>query len=564
MLALGCAATLGACVLLSQPFAEIGIEDDWSYVRSAQVLAATGHVVYNGWATAMLGWQLWLGALAIKLFGAAFLPARCAVLLVAMAAAFLLHRLLMRVGVTAFNATVGTLMLMASPLALPLEITFHTDIPGLFCILAAMYGCVRAIDAASESRAIAWLLLATIAGDLGGTARQIAWLAALVLVPTAVWMLRRSRRIVLAGGLLWLCTLAFVFAGMHWFAQQPYAVPEKILSGSLTVPVAQHAARSVLLAIFGTPLFLLPALLAFVPRFPYRNARAWLWSGAALALTGLLYWTKYRKHLLDLWLQPLTGNIVSPRGLVDASAMLASRPLVLHLPSRSVLTIVCAIGVAALIGCTLESSATARLQHHKRLLFLFGPFFAAYCILLLPRAASLYIVDRYLLPLLVLLGMALLLCFQGAERRRLPSISVAATLLFMGSGVAGLHDLFAMERARLQAIAAVRQLGVPREHIAGGFEYDAWTQIQAMGYLTDPRIVKPAGIRLYHPQWITACQNDTSYLTPAVQPIYLLSFDPTFCRDSSNLPPVTFRTWLPPFSTTIYILKADAPLDPYR
>ena len=56
--ALFCALAVLLCELVSRPYAEMGISDDWSYIRTAQVLAATGHIAYNGWGAPMLGWQL--------------------------------------------------------------------------------------------------------------------------------------------------------------------------------------------------------------------------------------------------------------------------------------------------------------------------------------------------------------------------------------------------------------------------------------------------------------------------------------------------------------------------
>ena len=49
-----------------RPYAEMGIRDDWPYILMAQKLASTGHIVFNGWSAAMLGWQLYLGAGFIK------------------------------------------------------------------------------------------------------------------------------------------------------------------------------------------------------------------------------------------------------------------------------------------------------------------------------------------------------------------------------------------------------------------------------------------------------------------------------------------------------------------
>ena len=49
-----CAAVLLGCILVSHPVVEAGVGDDWVYIWSARVLADTGHVVYAGWATAMV------------------------------------------------------------------------------------------------------------------------------------------------------------------------------------------------------------------------------------------------------------------------------------------------------------------------------------------------------------------------------------------------------------------------------------------------------------------------------------------------------------------------------
>ena len=92
--------------------------DDWSYVRSVRVLAQTGHIVYNGWATAILGWQLFLGALFVKLFGPSFTAIRASTLFISLLTAFLTHRVLVRAGANSRNATVGTLALVLGPLFL--------------------------------------------------------------------------------------------------------------------------------------------------------------------------------------------------------------------------------------------------------------------------------------------------------------------------------------------------------------------------------------------------------------------------------------------------------------
>jgi hypothetical protein len=96
----------------------MGFVDDGPYILMAHILAVTGHIAYNGWATAIVGWQLYLGAVFIKLFGFSFTAVRCCTRLVTMSLAFVLQRTLVRCNITEGNATLGTLALVISPLYL--------------------------------------------------------------------------------------------------------------------------------------------------------------------------------------------------------------------------------------------------------------------------------------------------------------------------------------------------------------------------------------------------------------------------------------------------------------
>src|SRR5580698_10908144 len=160
--ALLCPLMLILCYWIVRPYAEMGIEDDWSYVKSSQVLAQTGHIVYNGWATAMLGWQLYCGALLIKLFGFSFTAVRLSTLIEAMATAFLLERTMVCAGINEWNATLATLTFVLSPLYLPLTFTFMTDVSGVLCIVLCLYMCLRALQSESQISTIVWISLAAL------------------------------------------------------------------------------------------------------------------------------------------------------------------------------------------------------------------------------------------------------------------------------------------------------------------------------------------------------------------------------------------------------------------
>ena len=50
-----CTGLFLLCVLLVRPFLESGLTDDWSTFHTAQLLAQTGHIYYNGWEAAIVG-----------------------------------------------------------------------------------------------------------------------------------------------------------------------------------------------------------------------------------------------------------------------------------------------------------------------------------------------------------------------------------------------------------------------------------------------------------------------------------------------------------------------------
>ena len=223
--ALLCAFAVLLCELISRPYTTMGVGDDGPYIRMAQTLATTGHVVYNAWASPMLTAQLYLGAAFIKLFGFSFTAVRFSTVVVAMLLAFVLQRALVLAGITEHNATLGTLALVLSPLYLMMSITFMTDIHGLFAVVLCLYGCLAALRAPNPRKAIVWLNFAVVANVLCGTSRQIAWLGTLVMFPSTLWLLRAKyrdqRHIWIAGSAITLAGFITIFACMQWLKQQP-------------------------------------------------------------------------------------------------------------------------------------------------------------------------------------------------------------------------------------------------------------------------------------------------------------------------------------------------------
>jgi hypothetical protein len=561
--ALLCVLALLFCALATQPIAEIGIDDDWSYVKSARVLAQTGHIVYYGWATPMLGWQLFLGALFVRLFGPSFTAIRASTLLIALVTAFLTQRIMVRAGVSSRNATIGTLAFVLSPLFLPLALSFMTDIGGLFCIALCLYACLCALQAHTDRAILAWLAFAALSNDLGGTIRQIAWLGVLVMVPCTVWLLRHRPRVVFSGVVLYIISLGFVLGSLHWFQQQPYSLPEPLIVEHVDGRHLIYLAVRFLSFFFRFALFLLPILLAFVRGISFRNGRAgaYLIFGLLLCAAICLFPALHHPDSFRYILAPYNGNYVTPYGLADTTPIKGTRPIVLTPELRIVFTIAVLLALLCFLNFLLTNVRLTRFAGKapriswNSLLILLVPFTLVYLSLLLPRSINGDLFDRYLLPLLLIGFIFLLRLFQDCVRPSLPLASYALVLLYAFYAVAGTHDAFSMYRARQAAFAELRGLGVPATSIDGGFEQNGMTQIERFGYINEPRIRVPTTIYIAQSSpFPKDCEPQMVYLTPAIVPGYALSFDPQACGGPSRFDPVTYRAWLGAHAVTLYVV----------
>jgi len=125
--------------------------------------------------------------------------------------------------------------------------------------------------------------------------------------------------------------------------------------------------------------------------------------------------------------------------------------------------------------------------------------------------------------------------------------------LFALYGVATTHDLFAADRARLEAAANLEHAGIPRNEITAGFEYDGETQVDTMGYVNNRWIDNPAGA--YRPLTCTGPESVRLWfltMMPAVHARYfeVLSRSPEL--EDGPAAPVGYITWLPPARRQVF------------
>ncbi len=529
----------------------MGFDDDFSYIWTARVMANTGRIVYNGWATAMLGWQIYWGALFIKLFGFSFAAMRASILFVAMATAALLQRLLVRLGINEWNSILATLTMVTSPIFLPFALSFMSDVPGLFSIVVCLYGCVRSVQAKSDKSAIAWLIFAASTNMISGTVRQIAWLGVIVMVPSTAWAIRQRKGVLATGLILWVASLVFIAGCMHWFKNQPYSLSEPLIAG-LNIFTYKY---------LGFLLFSLPLLMAYLIRSPFKEKWMRVQGGAALIATVALAAAVVvsTHHMPKNLMAPFSDEGVSVKG-IDTHAIAGVRPDVFPFSLRVLLTLLIVGASLAFLICVINQSRlpdkdgpaiNARISSQV-LWTILGPFSMAYIALLVTRGI---LYDRYFFPLLLVFIICLVRFYQSKIAFNLPLSSAALVIVFAVFSVLTVHDCFAAGRARLAAAAELRAAGISRGEIRGGFEYDGWTQLEAYGYINDPRLRLPVGAFHKFPQgWWPAGVVWFDPIMPAVQPKYQLSYSllPGFveCR----FPAAEYETWLPYRRQKILIL----------
>jgi hypothetical protein len=176
--------------------------------------------------------------------------------------------------------------------------------------------------------------------------------------------------------------------------------------------------------------------------------------------------------------------------------------------------------------------------------------------LLLPRVArSGALLDRYLLFVLAMCLLGLLRGYQTMIGARLPAFCLVLILGLGSLDVVAAHDAFAEARGRLAAVDQLMSDGIPATQIDGGAEFNSATEVEQTGYLHDPNLRVPAGLAKTRVTVDTPCHPYTEYLFPSLHARYGLSYEPNLCGGSAGLAPMTYKTWLPPYTVYIYTVR---------
>jgi hypothetical protein len=556
--------------LLTRPFVESGLIDDFSYVKSAFVFADTHRLVYNGWATATIGWQIAWGGIFAHLFGHTYTAVRIANFVTSFATVWIAQAALRRSGLSRRNAAIGALALALCPLFLPMSVSFMSDISGLFSILVCYYCCLRALQSEEDRHVLAWLVAASLLSIVGSTARQIAWMSPLVMAPSAAWLLRRRRGVLPVATVLWLLSAVVMLGSMRWFAHQPLSVPEGVIQGAINAKSFRELLGNITAAIVCLLFMLVPLLAAWTAK-RLRTVQVGIVAVGTLIVAFLVRFLT--AHGMEKGWAPWTGDILDKIGMLGYrnAWTLGIEPSPFALWARVLLSLVVIAFTLwftfAIIDNFRKGSEQNEVITWRSLLIFTLPFLATYFLLLCPRAMWGIVIDRYLLPPIAFGILFLLRMSQERIGPRLPVVSYVLLGLYALFAIAGTHDWIAMHRARVEAVQRLQSQGADRLQIEAGYQIDGMAQIDRAGAVIDPRVHYPAGMDT-HPWSLSdlthGCREILNPHTPALRPHYFLSASETepsltpgeaACLVPSSEQPQVYTTWLPPFHRRVYILQ---------
>jgi hypothetical protein len=543
---LGCVLVVLVCIFVAHPVFEAAYSDDYSYIYTAKRAAETGHLIYNGWATASLGILVYIGALFIHVFGFSFTATRAVCWVLSLANVALMHRLFLRVARRNLNAVLAALTISLAPITFSTSLVFFTDLPAMFAFAVTLYCCVRAMQAQANTSRKRWLILAAVLSLVLGSVRQTAWGAALAVVPMVGWRLRGHPGVLRLAAILEVISICVVGAALIWLRHAPYMVHEALFL---------HASKGKLLLLPFLPVVLVLELLPLLVGLfclPALRTKRTIFTAAGVA-AAFIPWIAYSHNsaptfLMDYtYLQfPTTHTRLMGGVLIVIAAFLAAF-------------------VARAAASTFHEDQHATTDRNicfRDLVLITLPYFLISMLLIETRLG---VWPRYVMglePMGAVWLLALYAKHSRGDRFKMPAIITAA--ICCGFAVALAHDSLSIPLQTLKLEQWAQANGLPREQIEAGMEADGWFEVSNGHTIHDPRILFPMGANVQ--KQLTAEQRAchrfwlSNFLD--IHPVYVVSDGPSRCFDPTPLYAETQHFWMRPPATLYlyrYVLSQQMP-----
>jgi hypothetical protein len=471
--------------LVVPTLANVAVTDDWVYFRSVETLLVEHRLSVHQMSSAALVFQTVWGAAFAALFGLSFGALRVSTLTMVGLGGLGFYGLCRELNVSRAWSALGMAACLFHPLFLSLAFTFMTD--PHFAALSAIATWLYVRGLRGNQVQAGWIWAAAVVAACATLVRQQG-----VLLPISVaaaWLIGGSCRFTKQRliGLFEMCVIPLGAAVAYsvWLRDvngTPWALRlfwSDIAQAGWFGLLALAPRLAVIEAVY-IGLFVLPLVVAAAPRVARFGSglRGW----PALAAVG---WAAVvGPGALAFWFggglaMPYVGQFVTPTGL-GPEDLIAARPLLMDVPTRLALTLVCAL---ASIGAGVL--VMRQLAHTPRIavtgIGLVLAVGAGQAIGTAPPSVHFIgwggTLDRYLLPLLPFA--ILLVLWAMRSLRPLFPVACLAVLLMAAWSVAGTRDHLVFLDTVWSVAAEAQELGVADVRLDAGAGWDGFHVYEA-------------------------------------------------------------------------------------
>jgi hypothetical protein len=521
-------------LLILDPLADVPMNDDFSWARSAEAFARTGKIVYNGWGNPILLPHIVAGGIVIKLFG--FSHVALGAFGIVSGAFYAGAIYLLARACQVDRALAGFLVALAvlNPVFLGNAPTFMSDVPSAFLYTCALLAFVKAAylpEGETKYRLRPTpIVIATLFAFLAGANRQILWAALAVAFATGFLYLTpadRTKKLAPAIAILLLGAIGL----SAWFASQPYSVTVSL--GALN----QFLQSSPELIAWYPYKFLSMLGLACLPitipfaltvwkgiKRPAPGFALCLACGIVPFLVFLVLPAPSREYWNGIWRLTAYGQYATFQGvMVGGPAGFEARPWMMPGGVGTLLNILGAVGIGLLLWCLVITNGRRTFAAN---VVLAGAL--AQIVLPLPWYATGSVFDRYLVSLVPMFLIALTARPLGREAEASPTstaslkpylVGMPLAAIFAFGGVTFAMEYFGYTQARAKLYHALLKQNIAPEHIDAGVETSGDTQIALGRYINNVNIKNPPDA--YQESSVGNCSFAPGYF-PVMDAEYLL------------------------------------------
>jgi 4-amino-4-deoxy-L-arabinose transferase-like glycosyltransferase len=491
-------------------FENYPVDDDWSYIKAAEIFHHTGEMKFTPWTAMSLVFQIWWGTCFTKLFGFSVAVLRLSTLVISLLGLICFYRLLQEVIGNWQTSFLLMLLVLFNPFSLPLNFTFFTDHFFISLLFGATYFYYKACKENKDS----YLLLASLVSACAVLVRQNGILIPVAVVLCLIARERSFNRAARKGFLTLILPLTTLIAYTYWFnavhgPTAEYIRQSQDLLANITKPhvlIYKVVFRSFLFLEF-MGYCLIPLSLSLLPGFRELVNRKIYFLIFLFCLSGTLFYLLF-DHIglystTDLWLNGFCYAFVSEYGYRDfLNIIFFFQRVIDFLSVLSIMHLVYLVikhrkSLRPLLTRT-SPSLVVMLIGIFQLLFLF---------------ITLYKFNRYYLVIVPFCMFLILQLQQQIVIRK--KVFVPLLLAYAVFSVAVTQDVMSWNQCKWRVSQQMLDKGISTRKLSAGFAWDAWHNYQFT--LDHPYAI--ATLKGGIPWWIED-------ILPGIDPEYIISNSP--------------------------------------